>query len=167
MIPPIADALRLLHDLAGPDRAVDIAVLKACGARVHQRPGQRPSMRLPGSRFDAGVPNLTRSITAARELITRVLPDFWVTSGLCALSGHASIGPDYNGPAGARLRAEWPEADFHDGIHADLAPGDGPHRECAALLTCLLTALERRPAPALVAARGTEPPRHPGACPAP
>ena len=95
-----------LEALAGPDQAVDIAVMKACGARVYRRPEQMAVARMPGARFDMVVPNLTGSITAARELIAQVLPDFWVTSGLCALTGHASIGPDYNGPAGARLRAE-------------------------------------------------------------
>ncbi|MHC2090045.1 hypothetical protein [Methylobacterium sp. CM6244] len=74
----------------------------------------------------------------------KALPDFWMSSGLCSMTGHASIGPDYNGPAGERLRAEWPEADFHSGFHADIAPGDGPHRECFAILSCMLQAMLAR-----------------------
>ncbi|TXN33943.1 hypothetical protein [Methylobacterium sp. WL19] len=88
--------------------------------------------------------NPTFSVDAAREVARRALPDFWMSSGLCSLTGHASIGPDYNGPAGERLRGEWPEADFHSGFHADLAPGDGPHRECYAILSCMLQAMLAR-----------------------
>ncbi len=95
-------------------------------------------------RVSWAAPTIMRSVDAARSLVRRVLPDWWVSSGLCALSGHASIGPDYNGPAGDRLRAEWPEERYHEGFHADLKPGDGPHRECLALIHALLSALIAR-----------------------
>lgn len=88
-----------------------------------------------------GPPPILGSIDAARALVRRLLPDWWASSGLCALTGHASIGPDYNGPAGDRLRREWPEERYHEGFHADLKPGDGPHRECLALIAALLSAL--------------------------
>lgn len=89
----------------------------------------------------ACVPEITASVDAARAFVDRLFPDFWVTSGLCSLTGHASIGPDYNGPNGDRLRQEWPEEKFHEGFSADLAPGDGQHRECLAILHCAVQAL--------------------------
>ena len=82
----------------------------------------------------------TASLDAAVALVERVLPGWWQSSGLCSLTGHASIGPDYNGPDADRLRREWPEERFHEGFHADLKPGDGRHRQCFALLHCLLQA---------------------------
>ncbi len=45
----------------------------------------------------------TSSIDACVALIEKVLPGWWVACGLCTLSGHASIGPDYNA-AGAMAR---------------------------------------------------------------
>ena len=46
------------------------------------------------------VPTLpyTASLDAARSFVTDALPGFWVSSGLCALTGHCSLGPDYDGP---------------------------------------------------------------------
>jgi len=90
---------------------------------------------------ESDVPGYTTSIDAALALVERVLPNFWVSSGLCALTGHASMGPDYNGPAGDELRKLWPEDPFDAGFHADLAPGDGRHRQCFAILHCALQAL--------------------------
>lgn len=96
---------------------------------------------MPGSKMAKATPAATRSVDAALALVSRVLPGWWVTSGLCSLSGHASIGPDYNGPAGERLKAEFPPERFdHGGFDADLKPGDGPHRQCLAILACLLSA---------------------------
>ncbi|MBI1689295.1 hypothetical protein [Methylorubrum sp. DB1722] len=88
-------------------------------------------------------PAFTRSLEAARAFVTGTLPGFWVSSGLCALTGHASIGADYNGPEGERLRREWP-LDVEGAVETwdeDLAPGDGPHRECMAILACAVRAL--------------------------
>lgn len=82
----------------------------------------------------------TVSVDAAVALIWRRLPGWWQSSGLCSLTGHASIGPDYNGLDAERLRREWPEERFHEGFHADLKPGDGRHRQCLALLHCLIQA---------------------------
>jgi len=65
---------------------------------------------------------------------------WWVTSGLCALTGHASIGPDYNGPMGEQLKQQWPEDEWHAGIDADLSPGDGFHRTAIAICVCCLRA---------------------------
>lgn len=85
--------------------------------------------------------DFTASIDAAVALIEKVLPDWWHTAGLCSLTGHASIGPDYNGPAGERLKREFTVEKFDSGFDADLAPGDGPHRTCYAILHCILQAL--------------------------
>jgi hypothetical protein len=88
----------------------------------------------------------TRSLDAARGFVAGVLPGFWVSSGLCALTGHASLGADYNGPDGERLRREW-SLDAEDAVETwdeDIAPGDGPHRECMAILACAVRALAYR-----------------------
>lgn len=85
----------------------------------------------------------TRSLDAARAFVAGKLPDFWVSSGLCALTGHASLGVDYNGPDGERLYREWPLGieGSRETWDEDLAPGDGPHRECMAILACAVRAL--------------------------
>lgn len=86
------------------------------------------------------LPPLTSSLTRTVELLRRLLPGFWWSCGLCGLTGHASIGPDYNGPIGDHLRRKWPEERFHSGFDSDLAPGDGVHRACLALLDTILAA---------------------------
>jgi len=86
----------------------------------------------------------TRSLDAARDFVDRYLPNFFVTSGLCELSGHATIGPDYNGAHGDRLKREWPEDDYHSGFSADLEPGGERHAECLAIIHCALQALIAR-----------------------
>lgn len=86
------------------------------------------------------IPCLTSSLTATIAFLTHLLPGFWWTCGLCGLTGHASIGPDYNGPIGDHLRRKWPEERFHAGFDSDLAPGDGVHRACLALLDTILAA---------------------------
>jgi hypothetical protein len=88
-------------------------------------------------------PAYTASLEAARSFVWDVLPGFWVSSGTCALTGHASIGPDYNGPHGERLHREWPlnvpgERETWD---EDLAPGGDQARECRAILACAVRAL--------------------------
>lgn len=83
------------------------------------------------------------SLDAARQFVRDVLPGFWVSSGLCGLTGHASLGPDYNGADGERLHREWP-LDVEGAVETwdeDLAPGDGLHRECRAILACAVRAL--------------------------
>lgn len=111
----------------GPSYALECAI----GRTLE---GINPSHQTP--------PNYTASVDAALALVGRALPGWWVTSGLCSLSGHASIGPDYNGPAAERLKADFPPSQFdHGGFDADLSPGDGPHRQCYAILAALLTAL--------------------------
>jgi len=108
------------------------------GTRAHySQPGKRTvENSLPGQ-----VLPWTRSLDAARDFVSRYLPGFYVTSGLCELSGHASIGPDYNGSQGDRLKAEWDEDKYHSGFHADLQPGGDRHAECLAVVHCVLQAL--------------------------
>lgn len=88
-------------------------------------------------------PKFTSSLEAARAFVSGTLPGFWVSSGLCALTGHASLGADYNGPEGERLHREWPLGieGSRDTWDEDLAPGDGPHRECMKILACAVRAL--------------------------
>ena len=88
-------------------------------------------------------PDYGTNLADARQFVRDVLPGFWVTSGLCDLTGHASIGPDYNGPDRERLMREWPDDDrqCRNGWDEDLAPGGEPHRECRAILACAIRAL--------------------------
>lgn len=73
--------------------------------------------------------------------VVKLVPEnWWWTAGLCNLSGHASIGPDYNGPAGDSLKAEFPPEEWDGCFNEDLQPGDGIFRVCQSLLICILTA---------------------------
>ena len=88
------------------------------------------------------VPDIHSDLHQARAFARKATPHFWVTSGLCELTGHATIGPDYNGAHRAELEAEWGNNRITDGgFSDDLAPGDGPHRECLAIVSCVLQAL--------------------------
>ncbi|SFI80342.1 hypothetical protein [Methylobacterium brachiatum] len=86
----------------------------------------------------------TGSLDAARAFVAEALPGFWVSSGLCDLTGHASLGPDYNGPHGEPLFREWPEDKCPCEWSEDLAPGDGIGRECRAILAAAVRALAHR-----------------------
>lgn len=88
------------------------------------------------------VPAYTTSLDAARAFVTRTLPGFFLVSGSCARTGHASVGPDYDGPDGARLAREWPlDGVAERGWHEELPHSDGPHREPRAILACAVRAL--------------------------
>jgi hypothetical protein len=63
----------------------------------------------------------TTDIKTALFLI-RYQPWFW-TIGECDLSGHVTIGPDYNGPEGECLKKQWPVDIWHGGINFDLRDG--------------------------------------------
>ena len=54
------------------------------------------------------------------------------------------MGADYNGPDGERLRREWPIDRTPCDWSEDLAPSDGPHRECMAILACAVRALAHK-----------------------
>lgn len=65
----------------------------------------------PGYRRSSKVgmtPCYTSSLEETAHLHERVLPGWFATCGHCALSGHATVGPDYNGPEGDRLHREFP-----------------------------------------------------------
>lgn len=102
---------------------------------------KRPGKRNTEASRQGQVLACTRSLDAARDFVARHLPNFYVTSGLCELSGHASIGPDYNGSQGDRLKAEWDEDKYHSGFSADLVPGGDMYAECLAIVHCVLQAL--------------------------
>ncbi len=119
-----------LEKASGADRNTDVAVHIALGldlADVVHR--------------GAEVNGYTSSLDATIALVERVLPGWWWIAGLCGLTGHASIGPDYNGPHRERLLREFPIEKFDAGFDVDLAPGDGIHRACYALLTAMFRAL--------------------------
>ncbi|MGU3476913.1 hypothetical protein [Methylobacterium sp. D48H] len=123
----LALLLVLLEQPEGPGRDLDVALNVVLGLK-------RPS---------AEAAAYTGSLDAARAFVAAALPGFWVSSGLCGLTGHASPGPDYAGPSSERLHREWP-LDVEGAVETwdeDLAPGDGLHRECRAILACAVRAL--------------------------
>lgn len=77
----------------------------------------------------APAPRYTGSLDAARDFVRQALPGFWVVSGLREVTGHCSLGPDDGSGQ------HW---------NVELEPGDGPHRECYAILSCALQALAAR-----------------------
>lgn len=122
----LRDLLVLLEYTSYPNFALEMELRK-----LDPAPGYGPQPR-----------RYLTTIEEATGLISRVLPGWWWTCGLCNLSGHASIGPDYNGPHRERLLQEFPPDIFdHGGFDADLAPGDGIHRVCYALMACMVRAL--------------------------
>lgn len=88
-------------------------------------------------------PPFTASRDTAASLIVQFLPGWWYSSGHCHLTCHASLGPDHSDPAQAeRLHKEFPSeygSPYDSGFHADIPQ---PTTEAAALLHCLLQALE-------------------------
>ncbi|MBB5758376.1 hypothetical protein HNR00_003096 [Methylorubrum rhodinum] len=83
-----------------------------------------------GASMQWDVPAYTTSLDAARDYGRRVLPGFYLISGTCGTTGHASVGPDYDGPEGARLLREWPpDGVAQVGWHEQLPQADEPHRE--------------------------------------
>lgn len=86
----------------------------------------------------------TASLDAARSFVSVALPGFWVSSGICGLTGQCSLGPDYHGPQRLRLLIEWPISECPESWSDDLAPGDARHRECYAILSCAVQALINR-----------------------
>lgn len=91
-------------------------------------------------RYPLGFWSPTRSLSDARALTRRAFPGWWIHSGLCDLSGNASIGPDFDGPARERLLLEFPPERFEAGFDSDLRPGGDETCECRAILSCLLQA---------------------------
>lgn len=77
------------------------------------------------------------NVREAIRLLNTVLPGWWFSVGLCALSGDASIGPDFRAP-NAPSKAIIDKYDA--GFHADLQPGDGLRRMARALLHCIVQA---------------------------
>jgi hypothetical protein len=158
-----------LEKASGADRGLDAAVAIAVGyikeyaerngEHGHIRGYDGPSGRVPYSApwwpgrnpwppvglndvaIRNEVPEWTASLDATIALVERVLPGWWWIAGLCGLTGRASIGPDYNGPHRERLLREFPIEKFDAGFDVDLAPGDGIHRACYALLTAMFRAL--------------------------
>jgi hypothetical protein len=122
-----------LVDGGEPDRVLDAAlemVLRGTPLSVFDPP--------------EGPAPYTGSLDAARGFVAEALPGFWVSSGLCALTGHASLGANYNGPDRERLFREWPKAECPCDWSEDLAPGDGIGRECRAILAAAVRALAHR-----------------------
>lgn len=75
--------------------------------------------------------NYLEHLADARELVREALPGYWMTTGLCSLSGHASIGP--------LVPAEGEPSSYDEDIH----PGEGSatvNDTCTALLRCLIEA---------------------------
>lgn len=95
-----------------------------------------PAIKYLGSPF-----RYTSDLSAAASMIPE---DFFFTCGRCALSGHVTIGPDYNGPHRKRLLREWPEGAFIDGFSADLDPGGSVERVCHAICYAVIEMTEAK-----------------------
>lgn len=88
------------------------------------------------------VPAYTAFLDAASSFVRKTLPGFYLVSGSCARTGHASLGPDYDGPDCQRLFQEWPrDGVVESGWHEELPHSDGPHREPRAILAAAVRAL--------------------------
>lgn len=131
-----ADLRRVEIELVRPGAGADI-VLDAI-LEVLAKGGCVKDLRgLP-----ALVPAYTASLDAARGFVSRTLPGFYLVSGSCARTGHASLGPDYDGPHRERLLREWPrDGVAESGWHEELPHTDGPHREPRAILAAAVRAL--------------------------
>jgi len=129
--PALKELLERIENADGPDREFDQEVFGFFGLAPNES-GYRALHRAPP---------YTASTEAAIGLHRRILPDWWLSTCLCSLSGDASCGPDYNGPARERLLREFPVARFDDGFHVDLRPGDGWHRCAYAILHVMIQAL--------------------------
>lgn len=138
----LADLIARLEAATGPDRELDAHV---CRVLFHgQLTTIKPGWYSNASHVHIEAPRITADIRAAWFLVEQVLPGWWITCGLCTVTGHASIGPDYLGPHRERLLREFPQDIFdHGGFDADLSPGDGIHRTCFAIIHCLLQALAK------------------------
>lgn len=150
--------LERVQTAMAPDRDLDAAICVAVGHGLPEAMGEVcANLRMP-NQYDhvplghywlsqrsgdslRRAPAITTSVDAARAFVAATLPGWWVSSGICALSGHASLGPDYNGPDRDRLFREFPEDIFDAGFHADLEPGREPHREARAVMAAMLQAL--------------------------
>lgn len=149
----LEDLLRRVRTAGGPDRGSDAELCialqyggensaGAANVRTDDDWDGDLLFEMDGEDCCNPIPHVTGSIDTAVALIEHALPHWWWTCGLCALTGHASIGPDYNGPDRERLFTEWPPEIYdHGQFNADLPPGDGIHRVCYALLDCMLQAL--------------------------
>lgn len=123
--------IRKLEEANNPSKKLDREIHDALGL-LHRK----------------GVPHYTTSNDVLDKLMSESLPGFWETSGLCRVTGHASIGPSYQGPHAELNEAAWPEVEFGNGFHADLGPeGGGYHRKCFARLSCIFQALVARKSP--------------------
>jgi len=120
----------------------DIAKLRSLLDRIENAEG--PDCRIESDAERATgfyIVGWSGSLSTAVKLFNRALPDWWLSTGLCSLSGDASCGPDYNGPARERLLREFPVERFDDGFHVDLRLGDGWHRCGYAILHVMIQAL--------------------------
>ncbi len=62
-----------------------------------------------GPHTTSSSPRRTRPrLESARDFVRQALPGFYVVSGSCGATGHASVGPDYDGPDGERLLRNGP-----------------------------------------------------------
>lgn len=149
----ISELIERVRAATGWDQELDADIAEAVGIRVNRENFTRYTQEWSPFIYDLlgcnkhPLPNFTGSISDAVALVGRVLPGWWVTCGMCDLSGHASIGPDYNGPHRERLLREWPQEQFHSGFDEDLEPGGNWSATCRAIIVCLLMAKQAETQP--------------------
>lgn len=148
----IQSLLARIENLDGLDRSLDVDIFtyfKDDIVSIRQRPGEKIGELLIDYGNGNELPDTCRfycsDIIDALTFVGGWLPNWWWTAGRCDLTGHASIGPDYNSKKdGVRelLLAKFPIDQFHKGFDADLAPGGSDFRVACALMHCALQALE-------------------------
>ncbi len=149
----MTDLIERLEQAAGPSRELDAEIWRIAEPDKYERECSFKGSVYAGTRFSKAekaawikraaahyAPPYSSSLDAA---VTLVPPGFFWTCGLCNLSGHVTIGPDYNGPERERLLREFPEAEWHEGISVDLEPGGTIDAVCRAIASACLQARAR------------------------
>lgn len=120
------------------DRKAELEETAFDGTAFWLRTERTGGLRLAGS----DVPHYTSRLHDAQSLVPL---DWWITMGRCGVSGHTTIGPDFNGPTGDELKRRFDENEWHEGISYDLVPGNGDITvTCRAICAAWLEARERQ-----------------------
>lgn len=140
-----------LEKATGPDRELDYRILMG----VHKTDGRGYLWDPHGADH-----RFTSSIDATVALIHEQLPGWWWKTGLCYLSGDATLGPDYNDPLHSeRLFRQFPQREtredsFPEDFDVDLRPGRTVERAAIALCIAFCQAMAAQDTPALVPDQG-------------
>lgn len=144
------DLIERLEKATGPDRELDGAIWCAVNGYEFLMWDGAGCCYMAKRRGWIAADHIKMFSASLDAALTLVPSGFYWTCGLCELSGHVTIGPDYNGSQRERLMREWPEDQYHEGFSEDLMPGDGIHRVCLAICIAALHAKSAQPSGAEV-----------------